>query len=118
SFFGRESLTDEILNLLKLGQSLGLFGLQKMGKSSVLQKLQKMSEFPAAYVYLNKADTLDRIYNDILANWAINTRIKYPSLEWSSPSVVGTRDPKIVFNASTKELLLLLGKVTNAPVLA
>src|SRR5205823_3672744 len=49
---------------------------------------------------------------------AINTRIKYPNLEWSSPSLVGKRDPKIVFNTSAKELLLLLGKVTNAPVLA
>ncbi len=68
SFFGRESLTEELLNALRLSQNLGLFGLQKMGKSSVLQRLQKLSKFPAAYVYLNKNDRLDRIYNTILTS--------------------------------------------------
>src|ERR1051326_2966299 len=118
SFFGRESLTDEMLNALRLSQSLGLFGVQKMGKSSVLQKLQKISEFPTAYIYLNKRDSLDRIYSDILTSLAIDIRIKYANLKWSPPSFAGREDPKMVFNVSIKELLLLLGTVTNTPLLA
>src|SRR5205823_3111078 len=42
----------------------------------------------------------------------------YPNLKWSSPSFAGKYDPKMVFNASTKELLRLLESVTNSPLLA
>ncbi|MBV9616825.1 MAG: tetratricopeptide repeat protein, partial [Ktedonobacteraceae bacterium] len=118
SFFGRESLTDEIIHALKPGQSIGLFGLHKMGKSSVLQRLQKKAEFPTAYVYLSKGDTLEHIYKRILEGWLIDIRIKHPGLKWSLPEFTTHSDSRMFFDSAAKDLLMLLGSVTNAPLLA
>src|SRR5712692_1869059 len=118
SFFGRESLTDEIINALKLGQSLGLFGLHKMGKSSVLKRLQKKAEFPTAYVYLSKGDRLEGIYKRIIESWSADIRIKSPGLKWSVPEITAEFDLKMAFDSATKKLLRLLDNVSNAPLLA
>jgi tetratricopeptide (TPR) repeat protein len=117
NFFGRESLTDEILNALKLGQRLGLFGLHKMGKSSVLYRLKKKAEFPVAYVYLATGDSLFGIYRRILEGWFIDIRMKHPVLQWAIPQLLENSDIKTVFDAATKDLLVQLGRVTDTPML-
>jgi len=123
SFFGRASLIDELLNMLKLGQNLGLFGLHKMGKSSVLLKLQKIAKFPVAYIYLRhiylrQDDGLERIFSAIIAAWATDARIKYPDFECPIPSFQDKQDARIVFEAYTKKLLSVLEHYTDAPSLA
>jgi tetratricopeptide (TPR) repeat protein len=118
SFFGRESVTDEIINALQMGQSLGLFGLHKMGKSSVLQRLQKKSDFPAAYVYLSRGDSLEGIYKRILKGWSREIRIKYPHVHWPVPQITSDSDAKMTFDSAARELLTQLGSVTNTPLLA
>lgn len=40
SFFGRERVLQDIIDLLDIGQPVGLFGLRKMGKTSLIQRLQ------------------------------------------------------------------------------
>ncbi|MCP4534701.1 MAG: ATP-binding protein, partial [Delftia sp.] len=40
SFFGRESLLQDVIDLLDAGQPVGLFGLRKVGKTSLIQRLQ------------------------------------------------------------------------------
>ncbi|MBE9508659.1 MAG: ATP-binding protein, partial [Chloroflexi bacterium] len=40
SFFGRERVLQEIIDLLDAGQPVGLFGLRKVGKTSLIQRLQ------------------------------------------------------------------------------
>ena len=118
SFFGRQRLTEELSDDLRRGQRLGLFGIQKMGKSSVLQQLQRRIEFPVAYVYLNTNDTLDRIYRRILENWGLNGRVKYPrNFNWVVPQFSeGTITPS-VFDGATKSLLDYLNTTTSSPML-
>ena len=118
NFFGHESLTDEMVHALKLGQSLGLFGLQKIGKSSVLKRIQMKAEFPVAYVYLSKGDSLDGVYERILEGWSIDIRKKFPNLQWYSPQILLKSNSKKIFDSSTKELLKLLVTVTSTPLLA
>ncbi len=40
SFFGRETLLQELIDLLDAGQPIGIFGLRKTGKTSLVQRLQ------------------------------------------------------------------------------
>ncbi|MDM8552832.1 TIR domain-containing protein [Desulfobacterales bacterium HSG2] len=82
SFFGREVILDELTNELTLGKRIGLFGIHKIGKSSVLKFLQKRLEFPAAYCYLRSGMILDEIYKSILTSWNDEVRIKYPNIVW------------------------------------
>src|SRR5205807_7715441 len=85
SFFRRQRLTEELLDALQSGQRMGLFGIQKMGKSSVLRELQKRATFPVAYVYLATGDDLARIYSRIIDDWVRNGRVKYPDFNWTHP---------------------------------
>jgi len=116
SFFGREGLLDEILDDLSDKQRLGLFGLHKMGKSSVMQKLQRRSKFPVAYVYLRKNDSLASIYKRILDAWEVDFRIKYHTISWTAPQF-STSNPVIEFDSATKELLEKLEQVADNPQL-
>ena len=89
-----------------------------MGKSSVLQRLQKKLEFPVAYTYLRTSDSLLGIYKRLLESWLIDTRIKYPDLKWSMPRLTANSDSKLLFDTAAKNLLFQLGKVTEIPLLA
>jgi len=40
SFFGRERVLQETIDLLNAGQPVGLFGLRKVGKTSLIQRIQ------------------------------------------------------------------------------
>ena len=40
SFFGRERVLQQIIDLLDAGQPVGIFGLRKVGKTSLIQRLQ------------------------------------------------------------------------------
>jgi tetratricopeptide (TPR) repeat protein len=114
-FFGRQRLTEELLDALRRGQRIGLFGIHKMGKSSVLQELQKRANFPVAYVYLQPHDSSLRIYKQIMANWAMNGRLKYPNFAWQPPQL--TSDPQSDFDEATKHLLAYLSTLDEAPPL-
>jgi tetratricopeptide (TPR) repeat protein len=117
SFFGRQRLTEELSDALRRGQRLGLFGIQKMGKSSVLQQLQKGIEFPVAYVYLKTNDTLDRIYRRILTDWALNGRVKYPTdFKWAVPHLPPNTIAPSIFDDATKSLLAYLNTMTGVGV--
>ena len=41
SFFGREQVLQTLIDCLDVGQMVGLFGLRKVGKTSLLQRLQR-----------------------------------------------------------------------------
>lgn len=106
SFFGREGIIDEISNEITLGKRVGLFGLHKIGKSSVLKTLPKKVEFPVAYVYLTENISIDNIYENILKAWEIDLRTKYPSFEWSKDDT--KQDAKASFESAVKNLLFYL----------
>lgn len=117
SFFGRQRLTEDLLNALRRGQKIGLFGIQKMGKSSVLLQLQKRADFPVAYVYLGTDDELSRIYERIVDDWITNSRLKYPNFQWTRPIAGETILSMSDFDMVAKSLLSHLNTLVEKPLL-
>lgn len=117
SFFGREGLADELASMLRLGRRIGLFGVHKIGKSSVMQRLRNKLEFPVAYVYLRKNDTLTGIYRRIVDAWSLDARIKYRDLNlepaFSGDSAITQAD----FETLVEAYLEKLGTITDSPQL-
>jgi hypothetical protein len=103
NFFGRVGIMDEIEGDLKLGKKVGLFGLHKMGKSSVLKALQKRLKFPIAYVYLTKNMPLREIYQSILIAWETDISFKYPNFVWNIDE--SNFNSPTSFETTVKELL-------------
>jgi hypothetical protein len=113
SFFGREGLADELSTMLKMGRIVGLFGIHKMGKSSVLQRLRNKLKFPVAYIYLRKNDDLSGIYRRILNALTLEMKIKHsyslPALP-DNVALTQTDFEEAVYN--------LLNKIGKEPRLA
>jgi hypothetical protein len=75
SFFGRERVLQDIIDLLDAGQPVGLFGLRKMGKTSLIQRLQGRlaQRRPLALVDTQKTvqqQGIWSLYADIIAAFA------------------------------------------------
>jgi tetratricopeptide (TPR) repeat protein len=113
SFFGRQRLTEELLDALQSGQRVGLFGIHKMGKSSVLRELQKRAEFPVAYVYLETGDDLARIYSRVIDDWVRSGRVKCPDFNWTRPQSVAGTVSQSSFNAVAKNILAYLNTMVG-----
>jgi hypothetical protein len=117
SFFGREGMTDELARMLRLGRRIGLFGVHKIGKSSVMQRLRNKLEFPVAYVYLRKNDTLTTIYRRIVDAWNLDSRIKYRDINLESAFSGDTAITQADFETLVEAYLDKLGAITDSPQL-
>jgi tetratricopeptide (TPR) repeat protein len=70
NFFGREALARELIdNRLIAGQPIGLFGLRKMGKSSLMRYMQRLMPCPTAWLDLQAGVDLAALYERILRAW-------------------------------------------------
>ncbi len=88
-----------------------------MGKSSLLQQMQKKAEFPVAYVYLNTDDSLTHIYKRIVEGWAVNGSLKYRDFNWTLPQLNTNANLKESFDSAAKDLLAYLSTVADTPPL-
>jgi hypothetical protein len=75
SFFGRERVLQQIIDLLDAGQPVGIFGLRKVGKTSLIQRLQGRlaQQRPIALVDTQKTAQqrgIWSLYPDIIAAFA------------------------------------------------
>ena len=85
SFFGRERVLQEIIDLLDAGQPVGLFGLRKMGKTSLIQRLQGRlaQRRPLALVDTQKTTQQQGVwplYPDIIAAFADHVQRHRPNI--------------------------------------
>jgi hypothetical protein len=78
SFFGREALAAELEDLLVRGRPIALFGLRKMGKSSLLRYLRDKLPFPTALVDLQQGVGLADLCKRIIESWDRSLRVKVP----------------------------------------
>jgi tetratricopeptide (TPR) repeat protein/3',5'-cyclic AMP phosphodiesterase CpdA len=115
TFFGREDYTNYLLDSLSQGKPIALFGLRKMGKSSVLQYLRDKAEFPVAYVDLSAGRELSDLFDRILKSWQHALRFKMPDLNWNPPSLQS--NPATEFAKATRELMGLLEVKMHSPKL-
>jgi len=104
-FFGRVALMDRVLRRIIVGQPVGIFGLRKMGKSSLLQALRNRCPFPVATVNLQTLEqaTLGELYRRILEYWGQWVITKY-SLGLDPPTIA-PHNPTESFVAATIEIL-------------
>ena len=106
NFFGRETRASELLEVLSQGRPLALFGLRKMGKSSLVQHLRENAPFPVAYVDLQAGEELAALYNRILGSWQRSLRVRLPGFDWSPPKI--SEEASSSFVTATDELMTRL----------
>jgi len=83
SFFGRGRIIDEVMAQFDQRQHVGLFGLRKMGKTSLLWQLrERMRHQAVAFLDLQAVarDTAP-LYGQIVQEWVKDIRFRHPGLE-------------------------------------
>jgi tetratricopeptide (TPR) repeat protein/LysM repeat protein len=96
NFFGREALAHEIIEHLKTGQPTGMFGLRKMGKSSLMRYMQRLMPCPTAWLDLQAGIELAALYERILRAWNNDAQARF-KLDLGLQSVKLDADPAAQF---------------------
>lgn len=89
SFFGRDALVETLLRRVNESRPVGIFGLRKLGKSSLLHALRDRTAFPVAEVNLQtigRTGRLTDLYRRIFRYWGQQINLK-TDLAWSPPSL-------------------------------
>lgn len=94
SFFGREVQMTQLLRNLENGVSFGIFGLRKMGKTSLLQTLRDRAPYPVALVNAQTVSSrgLTAMYQRSLEYWAQWIKVHYHR-EWQPPKIARDESP-------------------------
>jgi hypothetical protein len=108
NFFGREALADEIVYLLSSGQPVGLFGLRKMGKTSLLGYLRGRIPYPVALLDLQTGTALPHLYDRLLLAWNDDARTRHGVDLGLGDARVGAADPSGDFVALATDTLTKL----------
>lgn len=111
SFFGRDRMIKSLLDRLASGQPVGVFGLRKLGKSSLLHALQERAPFPVAFVNLEtieRGQSIANLYQRIVDDWARWMPVRF-ALKWEPPTIASDA-PTDSFVRIIRELLDFLEK--------
>ncbi|MCD4738209.1 MAG: hypothetical protein K8R89_02990 [Anaerolineae bacterium] len=86
SFFGRDPFIEDVLRRSIERHPVGIFGLRKLGKSSVIQALRDRASFPVALVNLQLTGqaALEKVCKRILKQWSQWMQVHY-DLDWQPP---------------------------------
>jgi hypothetical protein len=84
-FYGREVLALDLIGRLMRGRVIGLFGLRKMGKSSLTRYMQAKMPCPTAWIDLQRDSETLGVLDRILKQWQQSTKLKdgYEALDLS-----------------------------------
>ncbi len=103
SFFGREALIDLLLRKISDGHPIAIFGLRKMGKSSLLRVLSRRAPFPVVVMSMEKERSLDEFFTYILGEWGGRAKELY-EINWQPPTIDSVSSAASFINA-TQDLL-------------
>lgn len=94
SFFGREAQMTQFLRNLENGTSFGIFGLRKMGKTSLLQTLRDRAPYPIALVNAQTVSSrgLTALYQRSFEYWAQWIKVHHHK-EWRPPKIARDESP-------------------------
>jgi hypothetical protein len=120
SFFGRSAILADLERQLSAGRSAILFGMRKIGKSSLLHRLQEEHAWPIALVDLQGyAGGLEYVYGEAVSGWRASIQASYPGLtlpEWSADlDDLGEAAQAQAFRRAVVELLGLLAGQPGRP---
>lgn len=110
NFFGREAFASKIIKQMEHGKPVGLFGLRKIGKSSLLYYIRNQAPFPVAYIDLQKGWELLDLYNRVLLSLRQSLRVKQPNVDWEALAIVNQDDPSSEFIARINDLQRVLSR--------
>jgi len=110
NFFGREALARELIdNRLIAGQPIGLFGLRKMGKSSLMRYMQRLMPCSTAWLDLQAGVDLAALYERILRAWNNDATARFNVDLGLQDTQLKSDDPSAQFFQLTKDTLDKLG---------
>jgi hypothetical protein len=107
SFFGRSKIIDEIIEYLNRWQPIGLFGIRKMGKTSLIGQLkERLSDCAVAVLDLqNTPKDCNLIYTQIVREFVRDIEFKNPDSKILSVDGLSSEtDPVSVFSDSMLKL--------------
>jgi photosystem II stability/assembly factor-like uncharacterized protein len=83
SFFGRSALLADLHRRVTSGGSVAVYGVRKIGKSSLLSRLREESEWLTALVDLEGYDQgLGYVYGEALHGWQLAWKARFPDQTW------------------------------------
>lgn len=117
-FFGRKPVIDTIKHILDRGEHVALFGLRKMGKTSLLNYQHAELPYPTAVLSLQDVRKLPEICREAITEWRKALLQRLPGI--TIPNLNLTDDPmpsdvKAAFRSDAQTLLDLLEKHRVAP---
>jgi tetratricopeptide (TPR) repeat protein len=123
AFFGRQGLLTQIRNDLLRNQAVGLFGLRKVGKTSVLNHLAaSLDDFLVIKLDLEGRDPVSygtRIFNDILSY--LGRLLKARGLDFERPTPIEESLPSAVtapmFRERIRAIIARLGSAIALPLM-
>jgi formylglycine-generating enzyme required for sulfatase activity len=119
SFFGRRSILADLQRRLTSGQSVFVFGVRKVGKSSLLGRLQEETSWPVALVDLEgySEGGLNYVYREVLDSWRASLRSMLPGLPLPKPIDLGASPARKArkFGEGVRDLLELLAERPRRP---
>jgi hypothetical protein len=106
NFFGREALARNLVNRLISGRAVGLFGLRKIGKSSLMNYMQSLMPCPTAKLDLQAGITPTNIFERLLRLWNTDAQIRF-GID------LGLRDVELATSNSASEFVKLSHAALN-----
>ncbi|MFB0536236.1 MAG: WD40/YVTN/BNR-like repeat-containing protein, partial [Anaerolineae bacterium] len=117
SFFGRSGLLADLKRRLTSGRSAVVFGVRKVGKSSVLGRLKEECPWPVALVDLEGyTGGLRYVYEEALRGWRAALQAAFPNLplpEWTDNCAA--LDPAAQAQAFRRAVVGLLDLLADQP---
>lgn len=95
TFFGRASLIEDMLQTINRGEHIGIFGLRKMGKTSLMWQLkERIKQHGVVHVDLQGvSDVTDFLYPKVIRDLVQDVLIKYPGIKIPDLELARGRSP-------------------------
>ena len=101
NFFGREAIANDLTLRLQNGEAIGIFGLRKIGKTSLLQYIRSTSEAPMAHVDFLAGTDFESVIDRALKSWFESARDK--KIVWE-PDFDKSKEPLQQFRTAIERL--------------
>ena len=117
-FFGRKQVFDTIQSILDRGEHVALFGLRKMGKTSLMNYQHDELPYPMAVLSLQDVRKPLEIFHEAVAEWSKALSHRLPGIMIPDLNLTGgviPSDVEAAFRSDTQTLLDLLEEHKLAP---
>lgn len=92
SFFGRRQVTERIESAIIDGGNVGLFGLRKMGKTSLLHYIRDQMQYPVAVLSMQDQQNPDNLCRAAVDEWCQKATLLAPDAPWADITNNGRED--------------------------